>query len=165
MIVYNFFRILPILLLFEAVLFSFCLDSKFAKFWWFVVLGIILNGLIWYIVGISIKKYDLALSKRPQTAHCAYIENNKLTVSGGLPSGHCQTMGFFATWFIIYIILNNFEWYIGAPMIGVLLWFIWFMMYSRVIYFRCHTWFQASTGSLIGSLVAIVLYVIYRWSM
>jgi hypothetical protein len=157
-IIYQFFRILPVLITFCAFLFAIILKSKFL---WFMTAGIIINGILWFIIGHITLKYYPELAKRPQTSHCYYIERNKQALSSGLPSGHCQTMAFVSTWIILYFIIYHIKLHISIPISMLLIFSTWFMMYTRAGYFKCHTWFQAIFGSIIGIIMALLLWIIF----
>lgn len=156
---FSFFRILPVLITFVVTLFLIFLENK--KFWAFMLLGILFNGIIWFILGnFTAKMYPL-LSKRPQTKHCAYTENNKDIISSGLPSGHCQTVSFVSAWVIIYLIANQVNSEISIPLSIILILFTYIMMYSRTVYFKCHTWLQTIFGTALGIITAIILWFFY----
>lgn len=156
---FSFFRVLPILITFVVMLFLIFLDDK--RFWAFILIGILLNGIIWFIIGTLTGKYIPELAKRPQRKHCAYTEMNKDITFSGLPSGHCQTIAFVSTWVIIYLIANQVNAEISIPLILILILMTYMMMYSRAVYFKCHTWFQAMSGTLLGILTAGLLYYFY----
>lgn len=156
---FSFFRVLPVLITFEVCLFLIFLENR--RFWLFILIGILLNGVIWFILGTLTGKYLPLLSKRPQGKNCAYTENNKDITFSGLPSGHCQTLSFVSTWIIIYLIFNHINLAISIPISIILGFSIYIMMYSRVVYYNCHTWFQAKAGTFLGILTACLLWYFY----
>ena len=153
------FRQLPFLLVIgsgmTAVLFK-------SPFWWFCFCGKIVNTIVWVLVTTITKRYFPALAKRPQDMHCYFWENGKPTTSSGLPSGHCQSMGFFAMWMLLYAIQSGFTmvWAIFIGIIGLAS--SWFMMYTRVDVYSCHTWLQAMSGTLLGMIMTMPLWFIYK---
>jgi membrane-associated phospholipid phosphatase len=104
------------------------------------------------------KKWHI-LAKRPQSLHCNCIENNKKSETGGLPSGHSQIMGFFSMWMLLILWHYNkkIDIYLITVMI-ILIYFTYLMMYSRVIYYKCHTWLQSIIGTFIGIIIALYLW-------
>jgi hypothetical protein len=158
-LLFSFFRILPVLIIFTVTLFIIFLENK--RFWAFMLGGIILNGIIWFIVGTFTGKYMPDLAERPQLKHCAYTETNKDISFSGLPSGHCQTIGFVSAWVIIYLIANRVNLEITIPLSLILVLFTYIMMYSRAVYYKCHTWFQAMSGTFLGILTAGLLFYFY----
>jgi len=156
---YEFFRICPIILVFESALLAIALQNNL--FCWFIVIGIIFNGIIWFILVKLFKKYKPDWSERPNRMHCSYIETNKPITQGGLPSGHCQTIGFFVMWILLGLIINDTSLLITIPLIVLLFWITWMMMYSRAVYFKCHTWYQAITGITVGMVSTVPLLCIY----
>lgn len=158
--VYEFFRILPVLITLCAVSFAVMFQSPF---WAFMVVGILLNGILWTVIGEAVERYYPEVAVRPQTYHCYYIEHDRPAKSGGLPSGHSQTMSFVATWTILYLLSKRVPLPIAVPTAFVLVASTWFMMHSRADHYRCHTWFQTTCGSGIGIVTAIALWVaVYR---
>lgn len=156
---YEFFRVFPIILTFESVLLAIALGNNL--FCWFIVIGILFNGIIWFILTKLFTKYKPEWSERPNRMHCSYIETNKPLTAGGLPSGHCQTMGFFVTWMIFGLILYDVSLIIIIPTVILLTWLAWMMMYSRAVYFKCHTWNQSIIGIMAGMISTVILICIY----
>lgn len=158
-LLFSFFRVLPVLIIFTVTLFLIFLENK--RFWAFMLGGILLNGIIWFILGTLADKYIPDLAKRPQLKHCAYTETNKDISFSGLPSGHCQTIGFVSAWVIIYLIANRVNVEISIPISIILLLVTYMMIYSRAVYFKCHTWLQAMSGTFLGILTAGILWCFY----
>jgi acid phosphatase family membrane protein YuiD len=159
-LLHEFFRVLPALLYLEAVLFLLLFGIQ-SGFWLFMCIGFLVNGMIWVIATKVTDKYIPHLSKRPNRKHCYYLEDNSLATSSGLPSGHCQGMAFFATWVLLFMTFNRrVPYYIFMPTVALLVWATWYMMYTRVKVYRCHTYNQASAGTIIGILTAIILWYI-----
>lgn len=158
-LLFSFFRVLPMLITFTVILFWIFLENK--RFWAFMLAGILLNGIIWFIVGTFTGKYAPDFAKRPQLKHCAYTETNKDISFSGLPSGHCQTIGFVSAWVIIYFIINRVNPEISIPITIILVLVTYMMMYSRAVYFKCHTWLQAMSGTFLGILTACILWCFY----
>lgn len=158
-LLFSFFRVLPVLITFIVILFLVFLENR--RFWLFMLAGILINGIIWLILGTLTDKYTPDLAKRPQTKHCAYTETNKEISFSGLPSGHCQTIGFVSAWVILYFIVNRVDIEISVPLSIILVLITYMMMYSRAVYFKCHTWFQAMLGTLLGIMTAGILWYFY----
>lgn len=156
----SFFRILPVLMFFISISYALMFHSMF---WWFALFGLIFNGIIWFILThtkiINESKYAI----RPQEKHCSYIENNKNLNVSGLPSGHCQSTGFFCTWMIIYILYYNVPFVLAIPAILLNTFIIFYEIYSRTQYYRCHTILQASAGTVVGIVTALLLWILFRF--
>ena len=109
---------------------------------------------------------------RPNGAkNCGFFLKNKpiyhkYPKSYGMPSGHSQGISFFSTLGILYL-LNNYNknnknnkknkkiiMLLGCL---ILICIVLFVMYSRVL-FKCHTIEQTMVGSLIGILLASILF-------
>lgn len=87
----------------------------------------------------------------------------KYPKSYGMPSGHSQSIAFFSTLGILSLLhnsnKNNSNNKILINFIGclILIFSIGFVMYSRVL-FKCHTIEQTIVGSLLGILLAFLLF-------
>jgi len=158
MIVHEFFRTLPLIIIIIATFCTILFKSLFAL--WLLV-GLFVNGFIWGVVNPIVKKEYPDIAKRPSTKSCYYLEDNKQVNAGGMPSGHCQSMAFFCTFLLLYVIEKY-------PLDTPLLWTTtiaasvgtFYMMYSRAHYYKCHTWMQASAGSAIGIVTALIMFAI-----
>lgn len=158
------FRFIPLLII-VFVFMSFVLFNS--KYWLYAGIGLILNGILWVVLTRFLNHYLPEYSKRPNTEHCGYIENGKSINASGLPSGHCQTMGFISIWVILYMIYG--EDYINIrtnPLLSsiiilIALYSIVGMIHSRAYYYKCHTVLQASIGTFIGMITAVVLWKMY----
>ena len=103
--IFEIFRTFPMILMIVSFMDSILFKSIYS-FW--LLMGLILNGLIWEISTKYISFNWPSLEDRPNRYHCAYYESNEPITSGGLPSGHCQSMAFFVIW-VILIIWNEQE--------------------------------------------------------
>ena len=160
-IIFEIFRTFPMILMIISFM-DFLLYKSLYSLW--LCIGLLLNGLIWEISTKYISLKWPSLEDRPNRYHCAYYESDEPITSSGLPSGHCQSMAFFVMWVILIIWYNQGEININiiiSIIIGVYL--IYMMMYSRVMYYRCHTWLQAIIGSFIGILTAIIMWFSLRY--
>ncbi len=154
---FEFFRVLPVILFFLAV--AFAISEK--NYGWIVmVVGLLLNGIIWLLISnITMKLYP-NLAKRPVNSQCYFYHQQNLTVDNGMPSGHCQSIAFFATWLILMAIYYRVHpvLYIIVVCISTLL--VIGMVYSRVQHYKCHNAIQASVGVGIGCITALLCYPI-----
>jgi hypothetical protein len=155
----SYFRVLPVLLAFISISFALLFHSMF---WWFAFFGLLFNGVIWYILTHTEKLNKSKYAIRPQSKHCSYIENNKNLNVSGLPSGHCQSTGFFATWMILATLYFRLPTFIAIPAILTNAFAIYFEIYSRTQYYKCHTVLQASAGSVIGIVSALILWILFK---
>jgi len=157
MVKIEFFRVLPVILLFIAV--AFALSEK-NHGWMLMVVGLVLNGLLWYIVSSWFMRYHHELAKRPQTSQCYFFHQKTLTSDNGMPSGHCQSAAFFGTWLVLMAIFYgvNIIWYLVT--ISIAAFITVGMIWSRVKYYKCHNAMQAGVGTAIGCITAFLLYPI-----
>jgi membrane-associated phospholipid phosphatase len=161
MLIHEFFRTLP--LIFSIVFFfDTILYRNMISFW--LLVGLIFNGLIWALINPIIKRNYPNLASRPNTKSCYYLENNKPVKAGGMPSGHCQSMAFVSVFLLLCILYTQSQvsQLVVYTAFCVAIIFIFVMMYSRAQYYRCHTWLQATSGSIIGMTTAIVLYYLVK---
>lgn len=131
-----------------------------------IFIGLVINGIIWAILNPFLQIHFPNVSQRPQSYHCYYIENGEKTTTGGLPSGHSQSMAFLCTFVIMLSAMHIKSHTLFFLISLVCLALIYLMMYSRTEIYRCHTWFQAQFGTFIGMATAIILYVcieLYRF--
>ena len=77
----------------------------------------------------------------------------------GMPSRHSQSIAFFSTLCILYLLtnMNNKNIFINIFGCFIFICFILFIMYTRIL-FKCHTLNQTIIGSLIGIILAILLF-------
>tara|TARA_B110001450_G_scaffold45573_1_gene42153 strand:- start:8322 stop:8930 length:609 start_codon:yes stop_codon:yes gene_type:complete len=97
---------------------------------------------------------------RPKGAKngCSFKPCNP-TKSYGMPSGHSQSASFFSTLGILFLLENNNKNNNFITIFGSFIFIITmlFVMYSRVL-IKCHTIQQTIVGSLIGIVVAFLLF-------
>jgi len=112
----------------------------------------------------------LGFGKRPQGAKNTsnflsedIKEQQKLSTSYGMPSGHSQTATFFSTYLILHIL--NGGGYQDSIMkyssIVFLTGISFFIMASRV-YLNCHTIQQVVVGGFLGSIFGAVYYTLIK---
>lgn len=149
------FRTAPLVMFILSPLYAYIFSSKLA-FW--LTVGLLINGLIWVVIINIVKVVFPDLAKRPANTSCFYLENNKETDAGGMPSGHCQSMAFFAVWILLCVYSSRQKLDTLVILIYILaMTLIAGMLYSRAYYYECHTWLQAYTGSAIGAITAFIL--------
>lgn len=149
-------RIIPLLMFLFTFIGGIVLKNKvFLVFF----IGLVINGVIWAILNPILQIHFPQISQRPQSYHCYYIETGEKTSTGGLPSGHSQSMGFVCTFLILlaYKHIHSNPMFFLITFISMSL--IYLMMYSRTEIYRCHTWLQAQIGTLIGMISALIIYV------
>ncbi len=114
----------------------------------------------------------LGSGSRPPNAHsCAFILDNTISTSYGMPSGHSQTAWSFATYFLIKIIKNFYNKYNNNNKNIKIIDYIWlvvscivilssaiYISYSRVYIEGCHTLQQVTIGGLIGIASGFIIY-------
>lgn len=152
------FRTCPLIIYIISIVYFLIFKSMFSLF---IVIGLSINGIIWIILHPIFKKYFPDLAKRPCRCSCYFYETNKPILAGGMPSGHCQSIGFLVTFIVLYI----FAAYYNENSIKIItaiisLYLITFMIYSRAYYYRCHTRTQAIVGTIIGIITG---YVMWEW--
>lgn len=158
------FRFIPILIM-VFVFMSFVLFKS--KYWLYAGIGLIFNGILWLILTNITHYYLPQFAKRPNIVHCGYIENGKSIDFSGMPSGHAQTIGFISIWVILYMMFGkdyiniNTHPILAIIIIMISIYSIIGMIHSRAYYYKCHTVLQASVGSLIGMISALLLWQIY----
>lgn len=158
---FEFFRVAPLLMFFISIAAAFAFKSLA---WTFMFVGLLINGAIWGLVNPYFKKNYPEISTRPSKSQCYYFHQKTLTTAGGMPSGHSQSAAFFSTWLILMAIHAQVPSYVLIPTIMIALWLTLGMMISRVHQYRCHTTLQASTGSMIGIVTALIMWLIlYRF--
>lgn len=165
-LVFELFRIFPIVLIIICIIDSVLYKSPYS-FW--LLVGLILNGLLWLVLTKIFAINWPMLAERPNRYNCSYLEQNKPMLYGGFPSGHCQSMGFFVGWVILIIwSINknhmNIYFIIYFTLIIIVLSYLsYIMMYSRTIYYKCHTWSQAIFGTLIGLITSLIMWNILHF--
>lgn len=164
--IFELFRIFPLVLMIICLIDSVLYKSPYS-FW--LLVGLLLNGLIWTITTRIIAIKLPVLGERPNRYHCSYYETNKPISAGGFPSGHCQSMGFFAVWFLLIIWainknhMNVYFIIYFTVLLVILSYLSYLMMYSRAVYFKCHTWIQAISGTSIGIFTALIMWFILQF--
>lgn len=153
----EFFRILPLSMYVLFFLLIIVFKSGIA---FFLLAGLLLNGALWFFLSRTFPKIlPLEIVTRPNTERCAFIDSDRLLPkTSGFPSGHCQSMGFVATWLILCAIHVGTPASSLVPFAAVLTASVCFMAYSRVKHYRCHQWIQAIAGSIIGIATAFPVW-------
>jgi hypothetical protein len=154
----EFYRILPVLFMFVGFMMAFMTR---ASYWIYFVAGLFLTGATSLIIKYFFDRYP-TYANRPNNINCSYINNNMPAMSGGFPSGHCQTMGFVATWFLLYALYHNFPLDIFIVILLLCAVSIWLMILSRVEHSKCHTLLQAYVGTIVGSCIGVIWWFIYN---
>jgi len=144
----------------------FTLNIDFLIFFIGLFLNHKLNSFLKYNVFSQLfGKQDIPLigkGIRPKGAKncCSFKPCNPIyPKSYGMPSGHSQSAGFFSTLGILSLLENNNKNNNFITIFGSFIFIITmlFVMYSRVL-IKCHTIEQTIMGSLIGILVAFLLF-------
>ena len=135
-------------------------------------LGFILNYELNYLLkyGIFSKIFGknniplLGKGIRPNGAKncCNFAPCNplkpKFPNSYGMPSGHSQSVAYFSSLGIFFLLDNKKNSnIINILCISLLVCLTMFIMYSRIL-FKCHTLEQTLIGALIGIMVGLLLY-------
>jgi membrane-associated phospholipid phosphatase len=119
----------------------------------------------------------LGIGSRPPNANsCAFILNNVISTSYGMPSGHSQSAWTFATYFILKIIKYWYNKYNNKNMnIIDYMWLVIscililgsaiYISYSRVYIEGCHTFQQVIVGGLIGILSGFLIYYYEKYAI
>jgi membrane-associated phospholipid phosphatase len=124
---------------------------------WFMLLCLLLNGFIWMLASMLVQILYPKLGMRPQTKSCYFIESSNVAKNNGLPSGHCQSMAVFATWMVLLTWKLSTNTVLKTTVFTLAAALIYLMMYSRSVYYKCHTWTQSVVGSIIGVCTAIMM--------
>jgi membrane-associated phospholipid phosphatase len=105
-------------------------------------------------------------SRPPNANSCAFILDNSISKSYGMPSGHSQTAWTVATYLICKIIQKfkstknitfiDYIWIVGSCII--LLGSAIYISYSRLYIEGCHTIQQVIVGGIIGIAFGYVIY-------
>ena len=144
----------------------FTLNIDFLIFFIGLFLNHKLNSFLKYNVFSQLfGKQDIPLigkGIRPKGAKncCSFKPCNPIyPKSYGMPSGHSQSAGFFSTLGVMFLLENNNKNNNFITIFGSFIFIITmlFVMYSRVL-IKCHTIEQTIMGSLIGILVAFLLF-------
>ena len=144
----------------------FTLNIDFLIFFIGLFLNHKLNSFLKYNVFSQLfGKQDIPLigkGIRPKGAKncCSFKPCNPIyPKSYGMPSGHSQSAGFFSTLGVMILLENNNKNNNFITIFGSFIFIITmlFVMYSRVL-IKCHTIEQTIMGSLIGILVAFLLF-------
>jgi len=126
----------------------------------------------------------LGIGARPPRAHsCAFILDNTISTSYGMPSGHSQTAWTFSTYILLKIIKNYYNKYnnnkndINNKNIKIID-YIWlvvscilifssaiYISYSRVYIEGCHTLHQVIVGGLIGIVSGFLIYYFENYAI
>ncbi len=144
----------------------FTLNIDFLIFFIGLFLNHKLNSFLKYNVFSQLfGKQDIPLigkGIRPKGAKncCSFKPCNPIyPKSYGMPSGHSQSAGFFSTLGVLFLLENNNKNNNFITIFGSFIFIITmlFVMYSRVL-IKCHTIEQTIIGSLIGIVVALILF-------
>ena len=144
----------------------FTLNIDFLIFFIGLFLNHKLNSFLKYNVFSQLfGKQDIPLlgkGIRPKGAKncCSFKPCNPIyPKSYGMPSGHSQSAGFFSTLGVMILLENNNKNNNFITIFGSFIFIITmlFVMYSRVL-IKCHTIEQTIIGSLIGIVVAFLLF-------
>jgi len=155
---FEFFRVAPVLMFFLSI--SFALAFKSIA-WTFMFIGLTLNGILWGILTPYLSKKYPNASERPNRSQCYFLYKKDPVSAGGLPSGHSQSAAFFSTWLVFLALHYRFNNPTLIVTFIIALWLTIGMMISRVHDYQCHTTLQATTGSMIGIITAVILWPIY----
>ena len=127
-----------------------------------------LNNILKYNIFLKIfEKNNIPLlgkGTRPNGAKncCAFKPCDtiypKYPKSYGMPSGHSQSIAYFSSILIMYLLNNNYINNISKYFLSsILIFFTIFVMYTRVL-FKCHTIQQTIIGAIIGAIIGYILF-------
>jgi len=124
----------------------------------FYGLGVILNGLLNYVLKHTIKE---ARPSPPMGQSSGYIrDSTKLFEEYGMPSSHSQFMWFVSTYMTLFVFVRlrhqestllKAAWCVACLTLSIL------VAYGR-IYLHYHTWSQVAWGSFIGYAMAMLWF-------
>jgi membrane-associated phospholipid phosphatase len=178
-------RISPVLF-FIVILLNCILYPSYESFYLFIIYFIVsisnhtfkeISKIIYNLLNTKSLSVLGSGSRPPNANSCAFILDNSIATSYGMPSGHSQTAWTFATYFLLKIIKNWYNKYNNNKNITIID-YIWlvvscilifssaiYISYSRVYIEGCHTLQQVIVGGFIGIVSGFLIYYCEKYAI
>lgn len=178
-------RISPVLF-FIGILLNCILYPSYESFYLFIIYFIVsisnhtfkeISKIIYNLLNTKSLSVLGSGSRPPNANSCAFILDNSIATSYGMPSGHSQTAWTFATYFLLKIIKNWYNKYNNNKNITIID-YIWlvvscilifssaiYISYSRVYIEGCHTLQQVIVGGFIGIVSGFLIYYCEKYAI